>query len=397
MDLSKRARELKPSATFAISTLAQQFVRDGKDVINLSAGQPDFNTPDYIKKAGKEAIDKNITKYTPVAGMVEFKDAICSKFKKENNLDYSPKEVIAGTGGKQILFNALQALINPGDEVIIPVPYWVSYPPMVELAGGKPVYLETNFKDLFQISPEKLKSTITNKTKVLMLNSPSNPTGTVYSKDVLIEIGKICLDNSIIIISDEIYEHLTYDNKKAYSIASLGSAFKDITLTVNGLSKPFAMTGWRIGYGGGPEDLIAAMSRIQGHQTSNAVSISQYAGITALTSPLDSVIEMRKAFKERRDLAYSRLSAMEKIETFKPKGAFYIFPNVSEYYGLQYKNYKIIDSLTFCKYMIEDMLIAMVPGAPFGNDDCVRISYSIGTSDLDNAFERFEEGLKKLK
>jgi len=397
MKLSKRARELTPSPTLAIDALAQKLKREGKDIINLSAGQPDFSTPDYIKEAGKQGIAQGFTRYTPVAGMPEFKEAICKKFKGENNVEYMTDEVVCGTGGKQLLFNGLQALLDPGDEAVIPVPYWVSYPPMVQLAGGKPVYLETSFKDRFLISPDKLKQSITNKTKVLMLNSPSNPTGTVYTKERLIEIGKICLDKGVFIISDEIYELLIFDNKAAYSIASLDPAFKDITLTVCGLSKSFAMTGWRIGFSGGPKELISAMTKYQSHATSNASSIGQYAGITALTSPLDTVLSMKKEFEKRRDLAYRRLSSMEDIEAFKPLGTFYIFPKVSAYYGTQYKDYKIIDSLTFSKFMLEEMQLAIVPGAPFGNDDHVRISYSISIADLTNAFDRFEEGLRKLK
>jgi len=396
MQLSTRAKNLKPSATLAIDALAQQLKREGKDIINLSAGQPDFGTPDYIKDAGKEALDKNYTKYVPVAGMVEFKDAIVQKFKNENNLDYPADQVIVSTGGKQVLFNALQALVDPGDEVIVPVPFWVSYKPMVALAGGTPVFLETSFEDLFQLNPGQLKDAITDKTKVLMLNSPSNPTGTVYSRERLIEIGKICEEKGIFIISDEIYEHLTYDGETAPSMASLDPAFKDITLTVNGLSKAFAMTGWRIGYGGGPKDLISAMTKYQSHATSNASSIAQYAGITALTSPLDTVKAMNVEFQKRRDYAYDRLMAMDNIDTFKPKGAFYIFPKVSEYYGKEFNGKKISDSFEFCQFMLEEQLIAAVPGAPFGNNDHIRISYSISIDDLGKAFDRFEEGLKKL-
>jgi len=396
MELSQRTQNLKPSATFAIDALAQSLKREGKDIINLSAGQPDFPTPDYIKDAGKEALDRNFTRYTPVAGMVEFKEAICAKFKRDNGLDYAPDEVISGTGGKQVLFNAVQALVDPGDEVIIPAPYWVSYPPMVELAGGTPVVLETGFENRFQIDPDALKKAVTPKTKALLLNSPSNPTGTVYSRELLYEIGKICMDRGVFVISDEVYEYLTYDGAAACSIAALDPDFKDNTITVNALSKAYSMTGWRIGYGGGPKELIGAMTRYQSHATSNPSSIGQYAGITALTSPLDTVRDMVAAFEKRRDLAYERISSMDMVETFKPRGAFYIFPKVSRYYGRRVNGAVISDSFAFCTYMLEEMLIAFVPGAPFGNDGHVRISYSIGTEELSKALDRFEEGLSRL-
>jgi aspartate aminotransferase len=396
MKLSDRAQNLKPSATFAIDALAQSLKREGKDIINLSAGQPDFPTPDYIKAAGKEAIDKNFTRYTPVAGMIEFKEAVREKFKRDNDIDYAMDEVIVCTGGKQVLFNAIQSLINHGDEVIIPVPYWVSYPPMVELAGGISVFLETNFEDKFQINPQSLKDSISSKTKVLLLNSPSNPTGSVYDKELQLEIGNICIENGVTVISDEIYEYLTYDGGKSFALATLTPEMKTNTVTVNGLSKAYAMTGWRIGFGGGPKEVIGAMTRYQSHATSNASSIGQYAGITALTSPLDEVNNMIKVFEKRRDLAYNRLTSMPNIESFKPQGAFYIFPKVSSYYGKKFNNFEVNDSMTFCQFMLEQMEIAMVPGAPFGNDDHVRISYSIGTEELSTALDRFEEGLTKL-
>lgn len=396
MDLSTRVQNLKPSATFAIDALAQSLKREGKDIINLSAGQPDFPTPDYLKAAGKEALDKNFTRYTPVAGMVEFKEAVRGKFKRDNDIDYAMDEVIICTGGKQVLFNAIQSLVNPGDEVLIPVPYWVSYPPMVEMAGGTSVFLETNFEDKFQINLQALKDSITSKTKVLLLNSPSNPTGSVYEKELLFEIGNICLENGVTVISDEIYEYLIYDGGKSYALATLSTEMKANTVTVNGLSKAYSMTGWRIGFGGGPKDVIGAMTRYQSHSTSNASSIGQYAGITALTAPLDEVKEMIKVFEKRRDLAYNRLTSMPNIESFKPQGAFYIFPKVLSYYGKKFNGFEVKDSMTFCQFMLEQMELAMVPGAPFGNDGHVRISYSIGTGELSTAMDRFEEGLNKL-
>ena len=305
-------------------------------------------------------------------------------------------EIIVSSGGKHVIFNAVLALLNPGDEAIIPTPYWVSYPSMVELADGVPVYLDTTLDDLFLINPETLKRAITEKTKLLFLNSPSNPTGTMYSKELLIEVGKICLDNGVTILSDELYEYLTYDGEVAHAIASLDPAFRDITITINGLSKAFAMTGWRIGYAGGPKEVIRAMARYQSHSTSNASSISQYAGVTALSKSQEELSDIFEVFTERRDIAFNRISEMPNIETFNPKGAFYIFPKVSEYYGTKYKDCEITDSLSFCSYMLEEMLISPVPGVAFGNDDHVRISYALGTEELKIGLDRFEEGLKKL-
>jgi aspartate aminotransferase len=396
MKLSQRASSVKPSATLKITALAESLKREGKDVIVLAAGQPDFHTPEYIKTAGKEAIDKNITFYTPVAGMIEFKKAIQQKFLRDNNLHYNLDEIVAGTGAKQIIYNAIFALVDPGDEVIIPSPYWVSYPEIVQLAGGIPIYLNTTIEEKFLINPDKLKKTITNKTKVIILNSPSNPTGAVYPKELLYTVGQLCADRGITIVSDEIYEYLVYDNLTAYSLASLDPALKAITITVNGLSKAFSMTGWRIGFGAGPKDVIKAMTDLQGHCTSNASSIGQYAGITALSRNREQLKEYFDLFEERRNIAYERVSKMPDIETIKPQGAFYIFPNVSAYYGKQYKHHTITDSASFCQYMLEELLISPVPGGEFGDDNYIRISYSINTDLLKKALERFEEGLKKL-
>ncbi len=396
MELAHRVTAIKASETMQITALAESMKRAGKDIIVLAAGQPDFPTPDFIKNAGKEALDKNHTRYTAVDGTVDFKEAIREKFSRDNGLDYSLDEIIVCSGGKHVLFNAVLALLNPGDEAIIPAPYWVSYPSMVELAEGVPVYLDTTLDDLFLINPDKLRRAITDKTKLIFLNSPSNPTGTLYDKELLTEIGNICLERGIMILSDELYEYLTYDGETAHSIASLDASFKDITLTVNGLSKAFAMTGWRIGYAGGPKNLIRALSRFQSHSTSNASSIAQYAGITALSKSKEDLKDLFQVFEERRDIAFGRLSNMPNIETIKPKGAFYVFPKVSELYGSQYKNYEITDSLSFCSFMLEEMLISPVPGAAFGNNDHIRISYALSTEELKTGLDRLEEGLKKL-
>ncbi|MCP4723763.1 MAG: pyridoxal phosphate-dependent aminotransferase, partial [bacterium] len=333
MEISQRTQDLKPSATLVISATAGQLKDEGKDVVNLSAGQPHFSTPDYIKDAGKEALDKNQTKYTPVPGSLDFKKAIQNKFKRDSGLDYELNEIIVGTGGKQIIFGAVQALVNPGDDVILPVPYWVSYPPMVHIAGANSVFVQTDFENNFLLTPDQLKKAVTPKTKLIILTTPSNPTGMMYNKETLIELGNICLENGIAVISDEIYEYITFDGKKHHSFASLDPEFKKITITGNGLSKAYAMTGWRIGFGGGPQKVIAAMTRYQGHSTSNASSIAQYAGITAVNTPPEEVTPVFKDYEKKRDIAYERLSAIEGVETLKPDGAYYIFPKVSAYYG----------------------------------------------------------------
>jgi aspartate aminotransferase len=396
MELAHRVTSIKASETMQITALAESMKRAGKDVIVLAAGQPDFPTPEFIKNAGREALDKNHTRYTAVDGTVDFKEAIRKKFIRDNGLDYNLDEIIVGSGGKHVLFNAVLALLNPGEEAIIPTPYWVSYPSMVELADGVSVYLNTTLDDQFLINPDKLRRAITDKTKLIFLNSPSNPTGMLYTKELLIEIGNICLERDITILSDELYEYLTYDGETAHSIASLEPAFKDITLTINGLSKAFSMTGWRIGYAGGPKNIIRAMSRLQSHSTSNASSIAQYAGITALSKSKEDLKDLFQVFVERREITFERLSNIPNIETIKPQGAFYVFPKVSGLYGTRYKNYEVTDSLSFCSFMLEEMLISPVPGIAFGNDDHVRISYALSTEELITGLERFEEGIKKL-
>ncbi len=397
MEISQRTKDLKPSATLVISATAGQLQAEGKDVVNLSAGQPAFNTPDHIKDAGKEALDKNQTKYTPVPGSVEFKTAIQNKFKRDNGLEYELNEIIVGAGGKQIIFGAVQALVNPGDDVILPVPYWVSYPPMVHISGANSVFVQTDFENNFLLTPDQLKEAITPKTKLIILNSPSNPTGMMYNKETMIELGNICLENNIAIISDEIYEYITFDGKEHHSLANLDPEFKKITITGNGLSKAYAMTGWRIGFGGGPQEVIAAMTRYQGHSTSNASSIGQYAGITALNTPPEEVKPVFEDYQTKRDIAYERLSGIEGVETLKPDGAYYIFPKVSAHYGKSCDGFEVHDSLTFCQFMLEQMLIAIVPGVAFGADEYVRISFSGDKDDLIRGLDRLEEGLNKLK
>ena len=397
MKISRKIKNIKPSPTIAISSLAGEMKRKGINVINFSAGQPDFPTPENIKEAGIQAIRNNYTKYTPVPGIPEIKEAICRKFKRENDLEYNPDQVIVSSGAKQSIYLALQVLLEEGDEAVIISPYWVSYPPQVELTGAKPVIINTTIEDDFKTTAGEIEKYITDKTQLLILNSPNNPTGSLFSKNELEEIADLCVRKNIFIVTDEIYEQLTYDNQKAVSIASLNDNIKQITLTVNGASKSYSMTGWRLGYAAGPKELIGGMSKLQSQLDTHAVSISQYATIEALDNGAESARKMRESFDERRKYVVKRLNEIDGIKTNVPKGAFYIFPQVSAYYGKKYNDTIINDSVSFCKYMLEEMKIALVPGSAFGDDQCIRFSYAVSMEDIKNGIDRLEEGLKKLE
>ena len=394
--LSEKLNNMEPSCTVAINSKANELKRQGIDVINLSAGQPDFNSPDNVKEAGIRAINENKTFYTTTSGIIELKEAIIKKLKKENGLDYTTDNIIVSCGAKHSVYNAIQAITNPGDEIIIPVPFWVSYPDIVILAGGEPVFLDTNKDNEFKISPEQLKEKITLKTKALIFNSPSNPTGSIYTGEEIEAIAKVIVDTDIFVISDEIYEYLIYDDKKHVSIASFGDKIKELTILVNGISKSAAMTGWRIGYTAAKKEIIENMSKIQGHSTSNPASISQYAAVEALTTSKEYANYMLPKFDERRKFIYNFVSGLDGVEVCLPGGAFYVFPDVSSFFGKSYKNFKIEDSFSFCDYMLEEEKIAIVPGKAFGNDKCVRISYATSLDLIKKAMERFREGLEKL-
>lgn len=397
MKISSKIAKIKPSPTVGISALAQEMKKKGIDVINFSAGQPDFPTPENIKEAGIDAIKNNYTKYTPVPGIPEIKEAVCRKFKRENNLEYTPDQVVVSAGAKQSIYLALQVLLEEGDEAVIISPYWVSYPPQVALTGAKQVIINTTIEDDFKTTAEEIERHFTDKTQVFILNSPNNPTGSMFTKHEIEEIAELCVRKNIFVISDEIYEQLTYDNEEAVSIASLNDKIKEITLTVNGASKTYSMTGWRVGYAAGPKDVIKGMTKLQSQLNTHATSISQWATIEALDNGGEAAKKMAESFDERRIYVIKRLNEIELIKINIPKGAFYIFPQVSAYYGRKYKDTIINDSVSFCKYMLEEMRIALVPGSAFGDDGGIRLSYAASMEDIKNGLDRFEEGLKKLK
>jgi aspartate aminotransferase len=382
--ISKRIAKIAPSPTLFITAKAKALKKNGVDVISLSAGEPDFDTPDYIKKAAIKALADGQTKYTPTSGILELKNAICEKLWEDNNLKYSAEEILVSVGAKQCLYNIIQALINPNDEVLIPPPFWASYVEMVKLAGGKAIFPKTkNFKiDLAEFS-----KFITPKTKLLILNSPGNPAGAVYEKNELEKIAGLCVKNNIFVLSDEIYEKLVY-KKNHISIASLGEKIKNLTFVVNGFSKSYSMTGWRIGYAAGNKEIIKAATNLQDHSTSNATSISQYAALEALVNKSQSkkfIDKMKKEFEKRRDYIVARLSAIKGVSINKPDGAFYVFPDVSKFYSGNIKN-----SADFSEILLEKAHVAVIPGSAFGDDRCIRLSFAAGMKDIEKGMNRFE-------
>ncbi len=398
MTISKRVKGIAPSLTLEITAKAKKLKSEGVSVIGFGAGEPDFNTPDYINDSAKKAIDIGFTKYTPASGMAELKNAICQKFKTDNNLDYTPDQIIISTGAKSSLFHTISAIVDDGEEVILPSPYWLTYPELIGLAGGKTVYVKTTAETGYKMTAEQLKSAITDKTKALILNSPSNPTGAVYSEQEIKAIAKVCEEAGIYVISDEIYEKLIYGGEKHYSIACVSDYTKEHTVVINGMSKSYAMTGWRIGYLAGPKDIVKAISGMQSHTTSNACSISQYASVTALTAPegKDFIQKMQKVFDERRKFMIERLAKMQGIIVAEPKGAFYVFVNVSSYYGKKYNDTVINGSLSFSDMALKEG-VALIPGIAFGDDDCIRLSYAISIEDIQEGLNRLDNFLKKIK
>ncbi len=394
--LSNRAKNLKPSPTLAINAKAKSMQAQGIKVISFGAGEPDFDTPENIKRAAIKAIEEGFTKYTPVGGIDELKDAIIYKFKRDNGISYKRSEIIVSCGGKHSFYNLAQALFDKGDEVIIPSPCWVSYPPMVSLAEAQPVILETKEENDFKLLPEELEKLITPKTKALVLNSPCNPTGSAYSKKDLEKIAEIVVSKNIFIISDEIYEKIVYDGFEFVSIASLGEEIKKRTIIVHGVAKTYAMTGWRIGYTAGPEEIISAMNNIQSQSTSNPTSISQKASVEALIGPQEEVKKMVSAFQERRDYIVNRLNEIPGVSCYKPVGAFYVFPNFSSYYGKSFKGKKINNSTELADFLLEEAKVAVVPGIEFGADSYERLSYATSMEDIKEGLDRIENALKEL-
>ena len=396
--ISNNLKRIKPSPTIAVTQKAKELKASGKDIIGLGAGEPDFDTPDNIKQAAIKAIKEGDTKYTAVDGTPKLKNAIVKKFKRENNLDYQIDQITVGTGGKQVIYNAMMATLNEGDEVIIPAPYWVSYPDIVLLAGGKPVILECNEKQGFKINPSELEKSITKKTKWIILNSPSNPTGACYSEKDIKEIGKILEKHShVFILSDDIYEHVTYGNFEFFTIAQIDN-LKDRVLTMNGVSKAYSMTGWRIGYAAGPKEIIKAIAKIQSQSTTNPSSISQAAAVEALNGVQNFIKERAISFRERRDFVVNALNAIEGIECLNPDGAFYVFPSCKGLIGKKDSKGKEIKKDTdFVQSLLENNGIAVVQGSAFGLEGFFRISYATSMENLKKALEKISIFCKSLK
>lgn len=385
--LADRVSALTPSTTLAITAKAKEMKSQGIDVIGLGAGEPDFNTPEHIINAAYASMTEGHTKYTPSGGMAKLKEAIIHKFETDQKLTYKPSEIIVTSGAKHALYTLFQVLLNENDEVIIPTPYWVSYPEQVKLAGGTPIIVEGKEENEYKITPQQLKETITPKTKAVILNTPSNPTGMLYSHEELQAIGEVCLENDILIVSDEIYEKLVYDGNSHTSIAELSPELKEQTIVINGVSKSHSMTGWRIGYAAGNETIIKAMTNLASHSTSNPTTTSQYGTVAAYLGDQQPVEEMRQAFEERLNIVFDKLNSIPGFHCLKPQGAFYLFPNVSE--AAKKAGYNNVDEFT--KALLEEAKVAVIPGSGFGSDNNIRLSYATSLDALEKAIERMHE------
>ncbi len=393
--LSNRVKSMAMSATIKMAQMARDLKSQGKDVISLSLGEPDFDTPEHIKAAAKQALDEGYTKYTPVPGLVELREAIVRKFKNDNDLEFDINQIVVSNGAKQCIFNLSMALLNPGDEVIIFTPYWVSYSDIVKLAGGVPVFLNSTIDDDFKVKPEQLKAAITSKTKAVLFSSPCNPTGSVYTASELEALAEVIgAEEDILIFSDEIYEHINFGGKHA-SIGAFESV-KDRTVTINGFSKGYSMTGWRLGYLGAPLWIAKACAKIQGQVTSGANAFGQKAAITALTADHGPSVEMKKAFEKRKHLVLSLLGDIDGIKINDPQGAFYVFPDVSYYYGKSFDHYDIQNSADFAEFILKEGLVGVVGGGAFGAPECIRISYAASEAELTEAMRRIKEAVGKL-
>lgn len=390
--LSKRAAGVAPSPTMRIDGLTKELLRKGVDVVSFGAGEPDFDTPDYIKEAAYEAIRKGFNKYAPTAGVPELKEAICRKLREENGLEYQPSQILVTVGAKHAVYNAIQALVDEGDEVVVPAPYWVSYTEQIKLAGGTPVIVETTADRDYKLEPGALKRAIGPKTKALILNSPNNPTGAVYSRSELQRIAEICVETGVLVISDEIYEKMVYDGAEHISIASLGQEIKALTVVINGLSKAYAMTGWRIGYAAAEPEIVKAMTDIQSHCTSSATTAAQVASVTALVAPEGKGItaSMVAEFDRRRKFMVERLNRIPGFRTRKPQGAFYVFPDVSRIVGREVSGERIRDDSHLAEVFLERARVSVVPGAAFGYPNHLRLSYA-------TSYERIAEGLDRIE
>ena len=398
MSVSKKVQSIAPSLTLEITAKAKKLKSEGVSIIGFGAGEPDFNTPDFIIESAKKALDIGFTKYTPAAGTVELKKAICDKFYKDNDLQYDPSQIVISSGAKSSLYHAISAIVDEGDQVILPSPFWLTYPELIKLAGGECIYVQTKKENGYKMTAEQFANAITDKTKCLILNSPNNPTGAVYSKEEIDAIAKIAQDKGIYVISDEIYEKLIYENEKHYSIAQYSPEMKELTIIINGMSKTYSMTGWRIGYLAAPQNIAKAISSMQSHTTSNACSISQYASVTALSDPKgeEFILDMQKVFDERRKLMIKELSDVKDIVCIEPKGAFYVFVNVSALYGKKFQGEVVDGSLKFADLALKKG-VALIPGVAFGNDECIRLSYAISKEDIIEGLKRFKSFINELQ
>ncbi len=394
--ISDRAKSLKPSPTLAIAAKEKALRAQGLDIVGFGAGEPDFDTPMHIKKAAIDAILDGYTKYTPAGGSEELKDAIIAKFKRDNDLEYRRDEVIVTCGGKHALYNLFQAIFQEGDEVIIPSPFWVSYPPMVELAGARPVIVETHEEDGYQLTADMLKEAVTGKTRGIILNYPSNPAGSVFTVRNLEQIGKLAVENGIYLISDEIYDKIVYDDYKHTSIASLGGPIREMTIITHAVSKTYSMTGWRIGFAAAKKEIISAMSNIQSQSTSNPTSISQKAALAALNGPQDFVEMMVKEFKKRRDYFVSGLNSIEGVTCYNPAGAFYVFPCFKGLAGRSYKGKKVTSIAQWTEILLEDFHVAVVPGSEFGKEGYLRLSFATSMEVIEKGLQRIKRAVESL-
>lgn len=397
MELSRKSQRIEASITLAITAKAKEMKENGIDVISFGAGEPDFNTPENIINAAIKAMQEGNTKYTNVNGILPLREAICKKFKEDNGLIYKPSQIVVSTGAKQSLANVFLAILNPGDEVIVPNPYWVSYPELIRLADGKAVFVESNETYSYKFTKENLEKVVTEKTKAIILNTPNNPTGTIYNREELIQIAEFAKKHDLIIVSDEMYEKLIYDGESHVSIASVSDDAYERTIVINGLSKSYAMTGWRLGYCGATEKIAKLMTNIQSHMTSNVCSITQYAAIEALNGPQDKVKEMIAEFEKRRNYMANTLEEMNNLSIIKPQGAFYIMINIDKCLGKEINGEKINDSMDFSAKLLEDEKVAVIPGKAFGLDNYVRVSYATSMELIEKGLERINKFVNKLK
>ncbi|WP_456386235.1 pyridoxal phosphate-dependent aminotransferase [Desulfolithobacter sp.] len=394
--LADRVLQIPPSPTLAVNAKAKALKEAGADILNFSVGEPDFDTPAHVCEAGKKAIDEGHTRYTAVPGIPELREAICNRFREDHGWDYTIDEIQVSCGGKHGLYNIFQAVLNPGDEVLVPTPYWVSYPPMVQLAGGVPVTVDLDEKADFDLNPDVVAAKATDRTRAIFLNSPSNPTGSVFSREALEAVGKMALERGWLIVSDDIYETMTYMDEPLPHILDVLPELKEQAIILNGVSKSFAMTGWRIGYSAGPAHVIKAMNKIQSQSTSNPCAPAQYAALAALTGPQDFPRTMTEAFLPRRDFFVTDLESIPGVSCVNPKGAFYVFPNFSAYYGKSFKGKKIEDSVALADYFLDEAQVASVPGAAFGADAFVRFSFATSMDVIKEGMERIKKALAAL-